>query len=224
MDDLEGLITSEKPWMDAQNLWVSSRYRYQDGWWTQNHEGKFVETDKPVENHCYLNFQCPPLEGVERCCMMYPDTNNRRCMPKAMHGIMRAVGPVTFTPTCAVEVLADMVPDNAEDDIAAGALAEASEALDNFYKRQVDDFKASTKYDEADAETKAKLGETISALRNRRLALFDDLKATIGYYDADCNDECKAVFEAELLVWEKQVYETCKVDQKGIACRESEAI
>lgn len=37
----------------------------QDGWWILNttgtNAGKWVETDKPIDNRCYLNNQCLPI-------------------------------------------------------------------------------------------------------------------------------------------------------------------
>lgn len=80
---LDTVITKNSPWEGVADLWVSSRFNYQDGWWIYNSETlKWTETDKPIDNRCYLDAQCGPLEGVERCCGTYPDTNNRRCMPK----------------------------------------------------------------------------------------------------------------------------------------------
>jgi hypothetical protein len=46
----------------------------------------------------------------------------------------------------------------------------------------------------------------------------------MGYDDDDCTAECQAVFEADLLEWKKQVYETCKADSIGIACRSARDI
>ena len=68
----------------VKNLWISPRFNYQDGWWVRDEATKkWTEIDKPVDNQCYLDSECTPLDGVERCCSNYPDNNNRRCMPKA---------------------------------------------------------------------------------------------------------------------------------------------
>lgn len=54
--------------------------------------------------------------------------------------------------------------------------------------------------------------------------MWAELKTTAGYASAECDDDCKAVFEADLLAWGKTVYETCSQDKTGIACREAEKI
>lgn len=41
---------------------------------------------------------------------------------------------------------------------------------------------------------------------------------------ATCLDDCKALIEAELLRWQKEVYETCKADAKSIECRQANEI
>lgn len=51
-----------------------------------------------------------------------------------------------------------------------------------------------------------------------------DLKTTMKYDDDACNDGCKAVFEADLLVWKKETYETCVSDPDGIDCRKANEI
>jgi len=61
-------------------------------------------------------------------------------MLKSIDKTPQTVGPVTFTPLCAVEDAGgEVVPENAQDDIAAGALADASEALTSFWANQVKD-------------------------------------------------------------------------------------
>lgn len=42
--------------------------------------------------------------------------------------------------------------------------------------------------------------------------------------NVSCTDDCRAIFEADLLKWGKAVYETCKADAKSIECREAEKI
>jgi hypothetical protein len=46
-------------------------------------------------------------------------------------------------------------------------------------------------------------------------------KTIIGYDTDACDDNCKAAFESEQLVWAKDVYEVCKVSEKDIACQEA---
>jgi hypothetical protein len=40
----------------------------------------------------------------------------------------------------------------------------------------------------------------------------------IGYDDIDCSKTCQARFQSELLEWEKDIYEICYSDPKGIDC------
>jgi len=42
----------------------------------------------------------------------------------------------------------------------------------------------------------------------------DALKVSAEYADEACDAACKAVFEADLLEWKKEVYETCKADKE----------
>lgn len=70
-----------------------------------------------------------------------------------------------------------------------------------------------TSFDEAQAAAKLADDEFIAGL-----------KTTAGFDGDDCDDNCKSVFEAELLVWKKQVYETCKANSKSIECREANTI
>jgi hypothetical protein len=131
MTALEGLITpNDVNWDGIQNLFVSSRFNYQDGWWIKDVDDLWVENDKPADNRCFIDAQCD-LAGGE-CCALYPDSNNRRCMASTLNKTTLTVGPVSFIPTCPSIQLEDIVPENAEDDIAAGALAEASEAVTSF--------------------------------------------------------------------------------------------
>jgi hypothetical protein len=63
---LDSVITKGDPWAGVANLWVSSRFNFQDGWWIYSSETtKWTETDKPIDNRCYLDAQCDPVEGVE---------------------------------------------------------------------------------------------------------------------------------------------------------------
>jgi len=62
--------------------------------------GLWVETDKPIDNRCFLDVQCPTIDAGERCCALHPDTNNRRCIMKDQHEVEITVGPFTFKPSC----------------------------------------------------------------------------------------------------------------------------
>lgn len=186
-----------------------------DGWFIVDAEGKFVETDKPADNRCYFNDAC----NADECCGKYPDSNNRRCMKKTMDKVLQTVGPVSFTPTCAADDSTDfVVPENAQDDIAAGALSDASEALTAFWTNQVNDEKKAAKYDEMNAEAKAEFDKEIAAEEAANAKILTDLKEAMGYALDTCDDNCKAVFEADVLTWRKQVYELCKENDKSIAC------
>jgi len=41
---------------------------------------------------------------------------------------------------------------------------------------------------------------------------------------AELSTEEKNIFESELLVWKKAVYEACKADEKSIECKDFEAL
>lgn len=73
-------------------------------------------------------------------------------------------------------------------------------------------------------EEKAAFDEKEASNKTKREALWAELKTTAGYNSSDCDDDCKAVFEADLLKWGKAVYETCSQDANGIACREAEKL
>jgi len=50
-----------------------------------------------------------------------------------MDGVLQNIGPTSFTPTCKADIDTSVTPESAQADLAAGALAEASEALGTFY-------------------------------------------------------------------------------------------
>lgn len=143
-------------------------------------------------------------------------------MAKAIDKVLQKVGPVSFTPTCAVEDGgADVVPENAQDDIASGALADASEALNSFWTNQVNDKKAAAKYDTMDADAKAAFDKEIAAEEAINDSILGQLKTAIGYTATACDDNCKAIFEADVLNWRKSVYEICKTNPKAITCQKA---
>lgn len=119
------------------------------------------------------------------------------------------VGPVTIRPSCPTLGAADSgdstdpVPENAKDDIAAGAKAKANEELDNWAANQLADAKKEAGYDEdtCDQACKDKFDASYKVITDEADALHKELKTTAGY-DADtCDDACKAVFDVELLAW-----------------------
>ena len=146
------------PWDGAQNLIISPNSNYQDGWWLEGDDDKFTETDKPRDNRCYYSdTQCPPTDDepdVERCCMQYPDRNSRRCMPKSLAGTTFYVGPALVLGRCEPDQPTgndtgdDDAPTNAQDDIAEGALATASEDLNKWHTDQKTDAKENAGYDD----------------------------------------------------------------------------
>lgn len=141
-------------WDAADNLWVSGAYNYQDGWWIQQigegedeTTGKWYETNKPVNNKCLLNIGCDDPDT--QCCSTYPDQNNRRCVDKTLDGLSQTIGKVTFTVQCAVDsnIFDEIVPENAQDDLAQSALADAAEAITTFFDNVKNDAKAAFGYD-----------------------------------------------------------------------------
>jgi hypothetical protein len=141
-----------------------------------------------------------------------------------MDGVLQNIGPTSFTPTCKADIDTSVTPESAQADLAAGALAEASEALGTFYTGLLNERKDDAKYAEMTDDEKAKFDEGEAELLAKREALWAELKTTAGYASAECDDDCKAVFEADLLAWGKVVYEECSQDKSGIACREAEKI
>jgi hypothetical protein len=65
-----------------------------------------------------------------------------------------------------------------------------------------------------DAEWKAEVDKADEVLKGFR--------TTAGFDEDACDDACKAVFEADLLEWQKEVYQTCKADSEGIECRKAD--
>lgn len=108
------------------------------------------------------------------------------------------VGPASFIPQCKEANITNVVPENAADDIAAGALARASEALTTFYGNQLADAKAKINYtDDAkcDATCKKDFDAKQKVAADARDAFIAEIKKTAGFDTADCDDTCKSVFE-----------------------------
>jgi len=161
--------------------------------------------------------------------MSWPDANNTRCKDKALEGKEQTVGFTKFTPTCKVDAKptpggTTVKPENAKQDLAAGALAAAKENLGKFYDNILKDKKTAEGYDKMDATAKAKFDTEQAATKAKREALWTELKKEAKADQTSCGDDCKAIFEADLLKWGKAVYETCKADAKSIECREAEKI
>lgn len=94
---MEDFITKETvSFADIQQLFISPKYAYQDGWWELK-DGKYVETDKPADNRCFIDPQC---SGGVGCCALYPDANNRRCIARDEDKKLKSAGPLNFTPNC----------------------------------------------------------------------------------------------------------------------------
>lgn len=94
--DLITKPTVAPTWDAAQNLFVSPKFNFQDGWWIEGDDGKFTETDKAADGRCAIDAQC----GADECCGMWPDQNNKRCFAKSLDGKAQSAGPITFTPSC----------------------------------------------------------------------------------------------------------------------------
>jgi len=157
--------------------------------------------------------------------MTWPDTNNTRCQSKSKENILQKVGPLSFTPTCKVDDSNPNVePTAAKDNIAAGALAEAKEELGKFYDNTVKDLKTKQGYDTMTDAQKKKFDEEVESATKKREALWAELKTLAKVDQQECDDDCKALFEADLLTWGKEVYEECAKSKNDIACREAEKI
>lgn len=157
--------------------------------------------------------------------MTWPDTNNTRCQSKSLENKLQTVGPLSFTPTCKVDDSNPNVePTPAKDNIAAGALAAAKEELGKFYDNTVADLKKKQGYETMSDADKAKFDKEVEASTKKREALWADLKTLAKVDQQECDDDCKALFEADLLTWGKEVYEECAKAKNGIACREAEKI
>lgn len=84
----------------------------------------------------------------------------------------------------------DSEPTNAGDDIAAGALAEAAEALDDYYYNVLEDAKDLHDYENMSDEERADFDTKQKDIKEQREGLITDLKAIIGYDHEDCDGHC----------------------------------
>jgi hypothetical protein len=121
---IEDLITEfNDNWDGIENILVSPASQYQDGWYILNSSAQWIEVDKPEDTRCFSTRTCETGE----CCMLWPDSNNARCKDEALDNVLQQIGPTSFTPTCKAAVDTEAVPESAQADLAAGALAQASE-------------------------------------------------------------------------------------------------
>jgi len=70
-------------------------------------------------------------------------------------------------------------------------------------------------------EDKKKFDEELAAQQKKEDEWTAKFKEIAGYSGDGCDDNCKAAFEADQLVWAKEVYEACKVNEKAIACQKA---
>lgn len=128
------------------------------------------------------------------------------------------IGPITIaSPKCEPESWDDFVASlsvsNAQDNVAAATLTEATTALQDY----LDNLKADAR-DRAGYSTFARIAKAPwdenykTTVEDPRTALYTELKTQVGYDNLD--DTGKALFEEELLKWEKEYYTTCKADEK----------
>jgi hypothetical protein len=201
------------------NFKVPALDNFQTGWWVLGDDAKWRETDNAVLNVCAANSAC----GADECCANWPDSNNRRCTAKTLGGVEQTIPPLAaFTPVCAVD--ANAPPKSAKDDLADKAKAEAASALKTFHDSVEERAKEVAKYTDMTPEEKTAWdAERVTFLADRKT--FDDKLRLDAGIDADtCDNDCKAVFDAEFLKWKKAVFETCKTNKDSIDCRDFRAI
>lgn len=223
MTEIEDFITKKTvSWADETNLIISPKFNWQDGWYTVDDDGKWEETDKPADNRCFLDVQCP----VDECCMNWPDQLNRRCQPSTIDKILNSAGPVSFTPSCPSLTAEDAVPENAQDDIAQGALSEAEEALTSFANSRKSDAKDKDGYADLTEEEQATWDEEWAAAEAKTDEWRAELKELAGFADDTCDIACQAIVEEKILEAEKQIYDYCNDDasKTKVDCLEGEEL
>lgn len=132
-------------------------------------------------------------------------------------GVLQTIGPVKFTPSCTV----DPEPEDAAEAEAKAALAEASEELKKFGEGLIEDLKKSEGYDDMSEEDQKAFDEKIAAETALEKEWTAKYKAHAGYDGDNCDTNCKAAFEADQLVWAKEVYEACKINELAVACQKA---
>jgi len=65
---------------------------------------------------------------------------------------------------------------------------------------------------------KKKYDETAAKAKADREELVAELRLDAGIDGADCDNDCKVVYNDELLKWEKAVFESCKANEQSIEC------
>jgi len=152
--------------------------------------------------------------------MQTPDTNNRRCRPRTEANAALVIGPITIgSPKCEPEswddFIASLQVSNASDDAAAQTLADATTALQGY----LDNLKANAR-DKAGYNSFAGIAKPAwdsnykSTVEETRETLYTELKTQVGF--DNLTDTQKALFEEELLVWEKEYYTTCNSSADSI--------
>jgi len=225
---VQGLITKDTVDWKLQNLYVSSEFNYQDGWWTVDANKKWTEVDKPANNTCFGNGQCQPdasgvNKGLAQCCGSYPDSNNRKCMLKSLDGTTVTVGPAKFVPTCATDAGSGTVQ-HSKDDIAKTALSDASEKVKKFNETKAADDKKAAGYATMDAAAQKAYDAKVAAKDKERDALYAKFKTEAGVDKADCDTNCKLLYEKDLYDWIEKKYKLCKADAKQIGCVKGDAL
>lgn len=157
--------------------------------------------------------------------MQTPDTNNRRCRPRTEANNQLVIGPITIaSPKCEPESWDDFVASlnvsNAQDDVAAQTLSEATTALQGYLDNLKADARNRAEYNTFVGIAKAGWDSNYkTTIEDTRTDLYTALKTQVGY--ANFSDTAKALFEEELLEWEKAYYTTCKANADDIACRQA---
>jgi len=191
--DTDTYANGNPVWAETDNLWVSSKSNFQDGWWHSadpTQAKSWIETDKAVDNRCGDDEQCEASDK-DTCCMTWPDQNNLRCGKKSLADKVMKIGQLSFTPQC--EAGWNNVPDdvgNAGDLIAEMALAEAAEELQNFFDAQLSDAKKNAGYDDLTAEKKKEFDTAQEEVTNKRDEEIDAFMMAAKIGGDDCKLDC----------------------------------
>lgn len=198
---------------------VLSIYNFENGLWKRNDDtaevGIYTKYYKPVNNLCQINADCEETE----CCAPWPDTYNKRCISRDLHGLPYSMRPFEdFTPICVLDsYTGDVVPMSAEEDLSEAAQAIAAEQLQEFHTlvdntlRLNADYEGMSFYeqeawDEARAEEIAQRDHADNS--DREFAGYNDM-----------SDESKTIYDAEFLKFKKEWFEACEEAAHSIECR-----
>jgi len=131
--------------------------------------------------------------------MQVPDTNNRRCRPRSEANNALNIGPITIaSPKCEPESWDDFVASlnvsNAQDNIAAQSLSDATSALTDYLQNLKADARDKAKYKDMVRIAAYDWDKTYkSTIEDPRNALYTELKTQVDY--ANLDDTGKALFE-----------------------------